>query len=374
LKFFGRRTPVEGDDLLATADRRLSHGGLADLSEPLIGLDLSGKIVDANAAARALEGFPPTPLDGSAGIEQVLARLRLTNGGGSPAWVPVPGDGAFDALVSVPDLPADERIYRIESTMSEDSYGRTTGWIVRLGDVTGLIEALRAERAAAGHRDRLLKLMSHDLRSPLAAILATLRHPDLAIMPEDPRRVIETAALRTLHMIDSNVRSIRAECADYVFVPLDLSYIVEEVVDASWSAGKAAGVKLVLEPASEDISIMADRGYLTEAVTDLLKYLIDTGGPGRIILCAFHPSTLGDKAAVTFVAKDVVDEGWNRGRPITNNGGAAPSPGAAEATDIESRLVFSRTVMKRHSATATLEGEPGVGRTASITIPLIEPV
>jgi signal transduction histidine kinase len=375
LKFFGRRTPVERADRLATADPGASvHDEVAGFSEPVMVLDLGGAIVAANAAARALDGFPTTPLDGSTEVEPLLSEIRLTNGGGSPPWVPVPGHIGLDAFVSASEWSADQRIYELDSVPREDADGRTTGWIVRLSDQTPLIAALRGQAAASGHRDRLLKLMSHDLRSPLAAILATLSHPDLNTMPDTLRRVIETGARRTLHMIDSNVRSIRAETADYRFAPLDLSHIVEEVIDASWSQSKAAGVKLALEPPSEDFFVLADRGYLTEAITDLFRHLLNSGGAGRVLRCDFRPSTLGGIAAVTLSIRDGAEDALNRGRPDMSADRIAPARSAFDVAEDDSRIMFFNVVVKRHSGTATLEGEPGVDQIASITIPLTDPI
>ena len=130
---------------------------------------------------------------------------------------------AFDAMVAAPRALDGGGGLRAEIDATERSpTANLAGWVVRLMDITPLIAALRGQRAAEGHREKLLKLLSHDMRTPLAAILdhagaprpRRLCHPNL-------KQIIEGAARRALQMVDSNARLIRAQSSDYIFTELN---------------------------------------------------------------------------------------------------------------------------------------------------------
>jgi signal transduction histidine kinase len=373
LKLFSRRAPSEEAHLRTretqpTVDEWLDAG-----VDPMMVLDLEGRIVAANSAAQALGDLPSTAIDGSVGVEQVFAKVRLSNGGGSPPWRPIATADGLDVLVAESDLAADERIFELRSSLRHGADNKPRDWIVRLVELTSLVAALRGQKAAVAHREQLLKLMSHDMRSPFVAILATLRSPDLQLLPEMPRQVIETTSHRALNIMDSAVRLIRAESSDYEFVPLDFAYIAEEVIDASWSLGRTAGVKLVLEPPNSELFILADRGSLTDALAGLFRTKLSVSDPGRVLRCGFQDSDLRGKPAVRFVVQDIADTAPGRGRPKASSDTSGLSRNGPDTSDDDSGFLLLKTEVRRHSGTTTREIEPGVGQTVSITLPLAEP-
>ena len=343
-----------------------------DFAEPTLVLDRDGGLVAASAEARALGGRLGVSLDERGGGERLLARVRLANGGGSPPWVPVAGTDGVDAIVSEPQPWSDDPVFELKSTRRHGADGRSAGWVVRLVDITPLIAAVRGRNEAIGHRDSLLKLLSHDMRSPLAAILATLAHPDLGEMPANLKQIIESAARRALHMVDSNVRLIRAQSSNYTFIELDFCHVMEEVVDACWSSSKAAGVKIVLQPPAAEQSILADRGSLTDALTDLIGKLLTGSVAGGRLVCSFEASTLQRQPAVTLTIKDANDGAIVRNRSRTVQGSAAFSQIETDAVDDEAGLDFFKTVIARHSGAIIRGSEPGIGRSISITIPIVD--
>ena len=391
--FLGRRGPAGPFNLRTSKKRPIDTAATAPLDEvgleladpkiagedpldyvfePLMVLDSDGNIVAANLAARTFIDPLEIKLGGEASVEQVLANVRVANGGGSPPWVPISGTTNFDTMVSSSEPLTDRPIFELRTKPRASAGKGKAGWIVRLVDVTPLITALREQRSARDQRDQLLNLLSHDMRTPLAAILTTLRHPDLGAMPENPRRIIEKAAHRALHMVDHNARMIRAQCSDYAFAALDLIHIVEEVLDDVWSLSKAAGVRLVLLPSNDELMVLADRGSLTDALTDLVKQLLNTSRAGCALQCELRATVLNGRPAVTLFIGEVYDKQAKRPRLPTPTGTASGFENMIGSSDDTNGVAFLKTVVARHSGIVVLERAQGAGRRVSITIPAAE--
>jgi signal transduction histidine kinase len=352
---------------------RSADNPFAELFEPTMVIDLGGRLIAANAAARALGHRLNASLDEATTIEPLLAKARTTNGGGSPCWEPVPGTSGLEAIVSSDELFGDGPIFELASVLRRDAHGRPLDWVVRLIDTTPLVAALRGQRTAIDHRDRLLKLLSHDMRSPLAANLATLQHPELGSMPAPLKQTIERAAHRALHMVDSTVRLIRAECFEYTLLEVDFYHVVEEAIDATWSIAREAGVKVILEPAEHDLPILADRGSLTSAMTDLITRFVRECISGNRVLCNFSIEALQGMSVITLHMEDAEKRDKSRMRSETSYGLASISQSEIDVSNHSSGLDFFRTIIKRHSGTTICETEPGVGRKVSVTIPMAGP-
>jgi hypothetical protein len=338
----------------------------AELPEPVIVIDPIGRLVAANEAALDLGRRVGVLLDegrnGKAAVEALLAKICLANGGGARPWTPVADANWLGGLADLAAARPGEAIFELKSTIRKGFDGDPDVIVVRLIDITPLAETLRGKREAEGHRDRFLKLLSHDLRSPLAAILATLKHPELAAAPAALREIIETASSEALSMIDTTVRLTRAQCADYRFAELDFCHVVEEAIDSCWSAAKSAGVRIVLDPCDEPFPICADRGHLAEALNELFGALIAREARGRVLTCAMADAELNGNPAARLEI-----------RGITYAGPAADAADAAiAASDVfehNGGLELFKTILSRHNGVGAVVFEPGSRPIMTVTIP-----
>ena len=322
------------------------RAAFAEFPEPVLVIDSAGRLISANVAAVDLANRVGVVLDHDRGVEALLGKVRLANGGGAPSWIPLERNEWVDRLADLAATSAGEAIFELKASPTRDVDGHSIDVVVRLIDITALAEALRGRKAAEHHRDRFLKLLSHDMRSPLAAILATLKHPDLSSLPTAAREIIEGASGRALAMVDAVVRLTRAECADYRFVELDFCHVVEEAIDACWANAKSARVRIVLEPSDESFSILADRGYLTEALVELLLSLVEGSVAGGVLSCSLDAESLNGKAAVVLRIHGV--EG---GEAANSRLRALDEP--LNVFEQDGRLELFKTVVSRHNGVAT---------------------
>lgn len=319
----------------------------AAFPEPVLVIEPAGRLIAANEAAVDLANRVGVVLDHDRGVGALLGKVRLANGGGASPWMPLESGEWLNGLADLAAASAGEAVFELKALPRSDLDGRPIDIVVRLIDVTSLAEALRGRKAAEEHRDRFLKLLSHDMRSPLAAILTTLKHPDLSSLPTTTREIIEGASGQALAMVDAVVRLTRAECADYRFVELDFCHVVEEAIDACWAKAKSARVKIVLDPCDESFSILADRGYLTEALVELLLNFVDASVAGGVLSCSLESNALNGKAAVVLRIDGV---------------GGGESANLFEQDD---KLELFKTVVLRHGGVASARRDASSFRAAT---------
>ena len=117
-------------------------------------------------------------------------------------------------------------------------------------------------------RDETLAFLSHDLRSPAAAILS--------IVPETDR--VAGHARRLLRLADQFVQGLRAEEAPLLIEPVELAALLDEAADHCWEAAQRVGGS-VTATASWDIpEIAADRAFMARAVVNLIDNALKYGG------------------------------------------------------------------------------------------------
>ena len=214
----------------------------------------------------------------------------MTPGGGS-AWPPPEREPADARPFSGVGMAG--RAYEVRFTPTRSASGEATGWIVHLADITSLVAAMR-------QREEALQLLSHDMRSPQSAILATLSHPEFKGAPAALRQRIESHARRTLELADAFVRLAKAESAKYVLEPIDLGHVTQDAADAVWGLAQAAGVKVEVRVANDEDEyvVLADRGLLTRALVNLLDNAVKFSPAGEKVICSIGHSSLDGAPAI----------------------------------------------------------------------------
>jgi signal transduction histidine kinase len=350
--------------------RRFVDDILANFPDPVLVVDRDGMIARVNAAAASFAGQIGVTVAAGARIEPVLASIITSDPNSRPVWPPDATAANPDSAVDVRPLTGEGpygRTYELRFTPTTDAQDQLTGWIVHLADVTQLVGAMR-------QREEALQLLSHDMRSPQAAILAILGHPDFQEAPAALRERIEGQARRTLDLADSFVRLAQAESARYNFEQIDLTHVLRDAADAVWGLSQAAGVKVLFDPDDVEYVVLADRRLLTRALINLLDNAIKFSPRDKTVTCRLTPDQLGGAPAV---ACEIADSA----------GGMAQ----AQLADLFHRFATSRedvtgsqgvglglalvhAVVTRHHGVIRCESARGEGTVFTLTLPLDETV
>ncbi|WP_448586316.1 CHASE2 domain-containing protein, partial [Thermaurantiacus sp.] len=361
--------PVERQVMLmheAIADvrdlKRFVTESLDSLPDAALVTDLSGRIVIANDAAdRLFAGRLEGPLVGRP-LGDALGALH----GRDTALAAEAADllAAIEAGTRPPAAPrewrlADGTLLDLRLAFFTDSARKPLGWILRFVDLTALRDAER-------QREEALRLLTHDMRSPQASILALL-DTEGERLPADLRRRIERYASQTLSLADQYVQFARAETAEPALQLLDLSEAMLDAVDDLWPLARDRGVRLEGLAAGEEMLVLGDRALLTRAIQNLVGNAIKYSPPGG-------PVTARVDRDDPWVRLEVEDEGrgidpaelpslFEPFRRLAAPEGAAGEPGAGLG------LAFVKRVVERHGGEVFARSTPGVGSTFGFRLP-----
>lgn len=165
-----------------------------------------------------------------------------------------------------------------KSTMAADA-DDPAGTIYCLSDITAIRDAER-------ERKEMLEFLSHDMRSPQAAIVSLVdgggqsgsRQTDIL-----PR--IRKHAVQTLRLTEDFVQLARLESVELRADEHNLVELVREAIDENFAHAKAKSITLVNEAADEFHYVLADGATLVRALSNLLSNAIKYGPEGSTVTC-----------------------------------------------------------------------------------------
>jgi CHASE2 domain-containing sensor protein/signal transduction histidine kinase len=384
--------------------KRFVWDSLDSMPEPILVSDVHGIVLIANHAAKAHFTRQGAPLPAGRPMRDVLGGLTLvkTIDHGTPSdgehnllahtqWPALldPTRSEFAALmahgVEVRDARARDHLLRYASCTNEQ--GETTGWIAGLVDVSAL-------HAAERQREDALRLLSHDMRSPQASILALVEIERARSEPVLARGLlerIERYAQRALTLADDFVQLARAESQTYVLEPLSMTELLIDASDEVWPQAHARRITLQTGPdgdadADDGHWICADRSLITRALVNILNNAVKYSPPDTRITCSVRsldtvgtPGSVAQAAAAGTtkrVACTIRDEGY--GIPKEQQAGLFERFRRFHATERPEvggaglGMAFVKTVVTRHGGDVEVVSAPGEGTAFTIVLPALD--
>lgn len=362
--------------------KRFVWDSLDSVPEPILVADRLGAVLIANQAARAHfarlgEGPPEGRL-----MRDALADLAFVKTiDASPeadtfarAHWPAPLDPTraeyatlMEEGVEVRDR--EERDHLLRYAKCTNAEGEQTGWIAGLVDVTALHEAER-------QREDALRLLSHDMRSPQASILALVeieRARNESPQVQGLMQRIERYARRALELADDFVQLARAESQPYDLRAASLGELVIDASDEVWPQAHAKHIQI--DHAFEDDGeawVCADRSLITRSLVNILNNAVKYSPGNTHITCtvALEPATSADRRVVCTIR----DQGY--GIPLAEQAYLFErfrrfhADDRPEVNGTGLGMAFVKTVVMRHGGDVTVQSEPGKGTAFTISLPL----
>ncbi len=346
--------------------RQFIAQSLDNLPDAALVTDLDGRVLIANAAADRLfvprlggpvEGRPlaavfsaldPDPAFPDPRAAQLLEALR--DGGLAP-------ENGYETRL------ANGMSLEIRLAFFTDAARRPLGWIARFADITDL-------RASERQREDALRLLTHDMRSPQAAILAVLNAEGRRIPPDVAQR-LGRYARQTLSLADDFVQYARAESGRFNLELFDLADAMLDAADDLWPLAKAKEIRVETETPDQPAMVSGDRALISRAMANLLSNAIKYSAPqtrvtGRVLV-------EGDRAVA-----EVEDQGRgiapeDQARLFEPFQRLVPPEGATSEADASGSglgLAFVRTVVERHQGDVFVRSRVGEGSTFGFRLPL----
>ena len=255
--------------------------------------------------------------------------------------------------------------------MCTNEQGEVTGWIAGLVNVSAL-------HAAERQREDALRLLSHDMRSPQASILALVEIERARTQgePGPGSELLERIARysrRALTLADDFVQLARAESQTYVLEAVSLSELAIDASDEVWPQAHAKHIHLETESDAEGgCWIHADRSLMTRALVNILNNAVKYSPRETRITCTIE-AVDGSPARVQCTIRD---QGY--GIPVEQQSrlfqrfsrfheGDQPETGGAGLG-----MAFVKTVVTRHGGDVRVISAPGKGTAFTVSLPALD--
>ncbi len=180
----------------------------------------------------------------------------------------------------------------------KDELGRLTHFVGVLIDATEQVRAatereelLRSAETANRAKDRFLSVVSHELRSPLNAVLAwtsLLRDTNEAAGVARAVGAIEASVQSQTRLVDDLLEASRMQVGSLEIDPvrIELVALIQGVIDQLTPVASEQGVRLVLEAPRERVPALLDPERAAQIVRNLLDNALKfTPRGGRIDVC-----------------------------------------------------------------------------------------
>jgi len=238
-----------------------------------------------------------------------------------------------------------------------------------LADCVELLESNRRLREAGHHKDDLLALCAHDLRTPLDVLLGQSRlllsgaRGPLAEPQRKGLQAIERQTRRLLELADdlAGLRSLEVGRLDVDRDPTELGAVCNEVADAFAPALREKGGALTRALPPYPLVLKLDAVKVRRALTILFSQaLLLAPRRGRVDLTL---EAVADGARITVVSAGPAVEGPAPARRARAPGG----PGRGGGSELG--LAICRELVEMHGGTLDTEPRPGGGVRFTVALP-----
>ncbi len=147
------------------------------------------------------------------------------------------------------------------------------GYIHYLADVSALS---RAEE----ERERILQLLSHDMRAPQSAIIASLEGE----IDTDTKRRIGANARKTMKLAQDFIDIARMNETEFNGEDILIANLIHEVIDNFWPLANERALQIEIKDDCNDAFIKAESDTLSRAIANLIDNAIKFAASGTTIM------------------------------------------------------------------------------------------
>ncbi len=350
---------------------------LNSLPEPILIADQAGFICIANKAAHAYFARVGSPPPDGRSLMDALGEMTFIKTMGEETVSDAEMQARWPEVLDPTNLARvwavkrgievrdrTGRDYLLRYARCRNARGEVSGyWLAGLVDVTALHSAEQA-------REDALRLLSHDMRSPHASVLALVAEEMSTTRSERVRKLlehIERYTRRALTLADDFVQLTRAESQAYIFEPVNLADIVLDASDEIWPQARAKRIRVETQFDGDMHWIRADRSLMTRAITNLLNNAVKYSPVDTVVQISLTSS------ASERVACRIADQGYGMGEEARAHlferfrRFRVPEQPPTQGAGLGMALV--KTVVTRHEGDVKVESEAGRGTIVTVSLP-----
>ncbi len=240
----------------------------------------------------------------------------------------------------------------------EATDGAIVGYIHYLADISALAQA-------EDERERVLQLLSHDMRAPQSAIIALMSGK----IDAKARARIERNARRTMQLAQDFVDIARMSETEFAGEDILLPALVRDTADNFWPLAKERGISIVVGGECDDGFVFGEPDILSRAFANLIDNAIKFSPDNGIIDISIMRIT---SAVSNLITVKICDQG--RGidpdilpRLFQRFATGGDHKGRVKGSGLG--LSFVSAVIKRHRGSVSAENIGGGGACFTMTLP-----
>ncbi|HEY8712464.1 MAG TPA: PAS domain-containing sensor histidine kinase, partial [Thermoanaerobaculia bacterium] len=154
--------------------------------------------------------------------------------------------------------------------------GRPAGAVLEFRDITDEQAAQKALEDASRRKDQFLATLSHELRTPMTAVLGWARMLKLGLAEADVRGAIdaiEKSAAMQAQLIDDVLDVSRVAAGKMTFkpAPVDLGLVLRAAMTTVHPAAAAKGIEILASAPPQLPRVLGDEGRLQQIIWNLLS-------------------------------------------------------------------------------------------------------
>jgi PAS domain S-box-containing protein len=354
--------------------------------DAVVSMDTDGLIIGWNPQAETTFGWSAGEVVGRSLVETIVPHAhRAAHSQGLQHWRETGEGPVLNSRIEIQALRKDGRMIPVELAIVPVAVGEETVFSGFIRDISDrkraqddLERALEVEREAAARlraldemKDTFLQAVSHDLRTPLAAILGmaiTLERGDVGLAPEETRELagrIEHNARRLERQVTNllDLDRLARGVLTPTFEPTDVGDLVRRMVSESDPSGDQ------VEVSTETVIVPVDAPKVERIIENLLANAIKHTPVGTSVHVTVTGSEHGALIAVEDAGGGVPRELRERIFEEFRQGTDAPqaSPGVGIG------LSLVRRFAEMHHGRAWVEEREGGGASFRVFLPKVHP-
>ena len=228
-------------------------------------------------------------------------------------------------------------------------------------------------RAAVEERDNILAVVSHDLRTPIALVVAAAELAQREGLPEEKREeqlgILTRAGRRMARMVDDLVELTRMDAGRLALnrVPTPVSRLLEDAAETVDLAAEAADVTVDIRPPESELVADVDPHRVGQVLDNLLSNAVKFTPEGGTVTVDAGP---GDEGGVRVTVADT-----GTGIPAEHQDRIFQRFHQVNPSDrrgVGLGLAIAHAVVTAHGGEISVESELGEGTTFTFTLPAVD--
>ena len=336
---------------------------LSDLPDPMVTTDVKGCVTLSSdllnqRIGRSILGWDLKKVfdvtvspENRTAIDNYLADCEA--GRNIVAGIDAPNQTAFVRFQTI-----DGGTFVMRQSRIENVAGELQGYIYYFADITALANAEL-------EREHVLQLLSHDMRAPQSAIIASLSGD----LDSAARKRIESNARLTIKLAQDFIDLTRMAETKFVGEELLLADLIRDIADNFWSLANEREIRIEITDETDCGFVIGEPDILTRAFSNLIDNALKFSPDGAKVAIRIHREV---DALDRRIVANITDSGTGIDAHILPHlfQRFASTPGqSARVKGTGLGLNFTRAVIQRHGGSIAAEGLEPQGTCFTVVLP-----